>query len=238
MPPAPRDVGGPSTAAPSSAPSATTVAPGTPGGWLITPSAEVSRNSLAARRRTATCAASTSLSPKLISSVAVASFSFRIGTAGTSKSALSALPTFRYERRSVISTGVRRTCATGSPSGANASCHTRCSSACPSAEAACNGPSFLRPLRSPAIAEPSAIAPDETITTGVPSRTVEATSAATPLTSSHRGRRSPSTTRFDPSLTTTGAFIAVACRRRSPETAAARGHDRSRGRVGRERRRR
>ncbi len=59
-----------------------------------TPSTSVRRTSSRARTRIATCAASASLSPNAISSVAVASFSLTIGTAPSAKSACSALRAF------------------------------------------------------------------------------------------------------------------------------------------------
>ena len=55
--------------------------------------------------RTATCAASASLSPKVISSVAVASFSFTTGTAPSANSASSALRALTYAARSATSRG-------------------------------------------------------------------------------------------------------------------------------------
>ena len=78
------------------------------------------------------------MSPKLISSVAVASFSFRTGTAPSSNSARRAARTLRYARRSAISAAVSSTCAASRPCACSASFQSACSLAWPSAEAACS----------------------------------------------------------------------------------------------------
>jgi hypothetical protein len=75
MPPLPIALPGRNTALLAALPSAITAALAS-----STPSTEVRSTSSCARTSIATCAASVSLSPKEISSVAVASFSFTTGT--------------------------------------------------------------------------------------------------------------------------------------------------------------
>ena len=221
IPPRPSALPGPKTAERAAAPSSISGAlagahPGT----------DVSSTSSRARTSTATCAASASLSPKLISSVAVASFSFTTGTAPSANSAPSALRTLTYARRSAISAPVRRICAASSSCGPSASCQARCSAAWPSADAACSRGRLDGRFSSPRRRRPSAIAPDETTHTGVPPSTISAISAARARSSVRRGRPRSSTTRLEPSLTTSGRFTGAAFRRRRRGTAAATGRDR------------
>ena len=218
MPPRPSVDPAPRRARRASAPSAITSAPG----CASTPSTEVSRSSWRARRRTAICAARASLSPKVISSVAVASFSFRIGIAPSANSARRAFRTFTYARRSAISAAVIRTWAAWTPNGAKASCHARCSAAWPRADAAWSRGSVRRRGSSPARRAPSAIAPDETTQIGVPSRRLRASSPATSRNACRRGLPRASTTRAEPSFATMGAVTGAGCRRRRRGTAGAR----------------
>ena len=87
IPPLPVALERPIAAPRAAAPSEMSVARSSPGACVRTPSTLVSRTSSRARRSTATWAASASLSPNAISSVAVASFSFTTGTAPSANSA-------------------------------------------------------------------------------------------------------------------------------------------------------
>ncbi len=88
MPPRPRCDASPNAASSVAAPSETSSAPGVPGLRVKTPSTSVRSTSSRARTRIATWAASVSLSPKVISSVAVTSFSLTTGTAPASNKRL------------------------------------------------------------------------------------------------------------------------------------------------------
>ena len=169
----------------------------------------------------ATCAASASLSPNAISSVAVASFSFTIGTAPSAKSASSALRAFTYAARSATSAAVSRICAAWIPSRASARSHACCRRACPSAEAACSFGTARGRRSRPRCGRPSAMAPDDTTTTASPPATIAAISRARRRRTVRRTEPRGPATRLVPSLTT--RVTDARCRRRRRGTGEARG---------------
>ena len=127
--------------------------------------------------------------------------------APSAKSAASALRTFTYARRSAISALVSRICAASSPCGPSASCHARCSAACPSADAACRrGRLVGRRAQARAVAGRARSRRTRRRTPACPSSTIAAISAARSRSSVRRGRPRSSTTRLEPSLTTSGAL--------------------------------
>ena len=131
----------------------------------VEPSASVSSTSRRARSRTATWAASASLSPNVISSVAVESFSLTTGTMPQRSSVSSVARAFRYEVRACRSAAVSSTWATRGARRRQRRLPGVHSSAWPSAEAACSRARRSgRPSR-PSAPSPSAMAPDETTQT-------------------------------------------------------------------------
>ena len=179
----------------------------------------------------ATCAASASLSPKAISSVAVASFSLTIGTAPSAKSAVIAWRALTYAARSPTSPAVSRIWAAGTPSRASARSHACCRRDCPSAEAACSFGSARGRRSSPSCGRPSAIAPDETTATDSPPATIAAISVARWRSTLRRTVPLAPATRLEPSLTTT--VTGSRCRRPRCGTGEARGLCTSPARAGR-----
>src|SRR6185312_10547533 len=180
----------------------------------------VSSTSSRACSITATWAASASLSPNVISSVAVESFSFTTGTTPQDISRRKARRAFTYEARRWMSASVRSTWPVRTSRPPNARSQCSWSSVCPSAEAAWRSPSPRGRMVFPSSPMPSATAPELTTTTGVPAETSSAHSPATRAKTGRRGLPASSTSVLDPILTTT--------MRRRPGRRSATRHRRSR----------
>ena len=168
--------------------------PSAPGAY--SPSRSVSSIRSRARRRIATCAASTSLSPNVSSSVAVVSFSLITGTAPSATRRSRVLRAFRYDARCSRSADVSSTCPGTTPCRPNSMMYREKSTPCPTADAACRSGSASGLSVKPSVPRPQAMAPLDTSTGCMPPARRAATSAT--RRSSTRSRRAPSaSTRVD-----------------------------------------
>ena len=136
--------------------------PSGPGAYR--PSRSVSSISRRARSNMATCAASTSLSPKVSSSVAVVSFSLITGTAPSAMRRSSVLRALRYDARCSRSADVSSTCPGTTPCEPNSAMYRANRTPCPTADAACRSGSASGRSAMPRVPSPQAMAPLDTST--------------------------------------------------------------------------
>ena len=150
----------------------------------------------------ATSAASRSLSPNVISSVATVSFSFTTGIAPADRSRSNVRWALTNRRLATKSSWVKRICAATRSRSANRRAYSAIREPCPTAAAAWRpGRSFGR-REKPSGARPEAMAPEETSTQARPPRAADATSRTILRMRARATTPVPSTKLDDPTLTT------------------------------------
>ena len=143
-----------------------------------------------------------SLSPKVISSVAVVSFSLMIGTTPHSSSFASVRRAFTYCSRADTSKKVSSTCAALTSCSPSRPAYTSYSGPCPTADAACSSSIADGRTGIPMRRMPSAIAPEVTSVAAPPSVWTAPTWRHTSRSTSARTSPASSATSVEPSFTT------------------------------------